>query len=80
MLSGRTMAFVSNVSSDERISAEVSEQVGVAGGVRGRLRVLRPGRGGRQEAGLDEPTTEALVGDYASAQIQALKAGLLAAE
>ena len=32
-----------------------------------------------QEAGLDEPTTEALVDDYESAQLQALKAGLLAA-
>ena len=32
-----------------------------------------------QEAGLDEPTTEALVDDYESAQLQALKTGLLAA-
>ena len=32
-----------------------------------------------QEAGLDEPTTEALVEDYESAQLQALKTGLLAA-
>ena len=32
-----------------------------------------------QEAGLDEPTTQALVDDYESAQLQALKTGLLAA-
>ena len=32
-----------------------------------------------QEAGLDEPTTEALVDDYESAQLLALKSGLLAA-
>ena len=32
-----------------------------------------------QDAGLDEPTTEALVDDYESAQLQALKTGLLAA-
>ena len=31
------------------------------------------------EAGLDEPTTQALVDDYESAQLQALKTGLLAA-
>ena len=30
-------------------------------------------------SGLDEPTTQALVDDYESAQLQALKAGLLAA-
>ena len=32
-----------------------------------------------QDAGLDEPTTTALVDDYESAQVQALKTGLLAA-
>ena len=31
------------------------------------------------EAGLDEPTAEALVDDYESAQLQALKTGLLVA-
>jgi hypothetical protein len=32
-----------------------------------------------QEAGLDEPTIDALVDDYESAQLQALTTGLLAA-
>ena len=32
-----------------------------------------------REAGLDEPTTEALVDDYESAQLLSLKTGLLAA-
>lgn len=79
VLSGLTSAFVSNISSDERISSAVSEQVGVAVGSGIDFVSADQIGAAAQEAGLDEPTTEALVEDYESAQLQALKAGLLAA-
>ena len=79
VLSGLTTAFVNNVSSDEQISAEVSDQVGVAVGSGIDFVSTDEVRTAAQDAGLDEPTADALVDDYESAQIQALKAGLLAA-
>ena len=79
VLSGLTSAFVSNISSDERISSAVSEQVGVAVGSGIDFVSADQIGAAAQEAGLDEPTTEALVDDYESAQLQALKTGLLAA-
>jgi Na+/melibiose symporter-like transporter len=79
VLSGLTTEFVDNISSDERISSEVSAQVGVAVG--SGLDFVSADQIGAaaQGAGLDEPTTEALVDDYESAQLLALKTGLLAA-
>jgi hypothetical protein len=79
VLSGLTSSFVSNISSDERISSSVSDQVGVAVG--SGIDFVSADQIGTaaQEAGLDEPTTQALVDDYESAQLQALKTGLLAA-
>ena len=79
VLSGLTTAFVSNVSDDERISSAVSEQVGVAVGSGIDFVSADQIGAAAQEAGLDEATTEALVDDYESAQLQALKTGLLAA-
>lgn len=79
VLSGLTSAFVSNISSDERISSAVSEQVGVAVGSGIDFVSADQIGAAAQEAGLDEPTTEALVEGYESAQLQALKTGLLAA-
>ncbi|WP_198346445.1 MULTISPECIES: MFS transporter [Nocardioides] len=79
VLSGLTSAFVSNVSSDERISNAVSEQVGVAVGSGIDFVSADQVGAAAQEAGLDDPTSEALVDDYEAAQLQALKAGLLAA-
>ena len=79
VLSGLTTAFVSNISSDERISAEVSEQVGVAVGSGIDFVSADQIAAAANEAGLDEQTTDALVEDYESAQLHALKAGLLAA-
>ena len=79
VLSGLTSAFVSNISADERISSAVSEQVGVAVGSGIDFVSADQIEAAAQEAGLDEPTTEALVDDYESAQLQALKTGLLAA-
>ena len=79
VLSGLTTAFVSNISSDERISSAVSERVGVAVGSGIDFVSAEQIAAAARQAGLDEPTTEALVDDYESAQIQALKTGLLAA-
>src|SRR4051812_34356636 len=79
VLSGLTSAFVSNISSDERISSSVSQEVGVAAGSGIDFVSSDQIGAAAQEAGLDEPTTAALVDDYESAQLQALKTGLLAA-
>ena len=79
VLSGLTTQFVDNISSDERISTAVSDQVGVAVGSGIDFVSADQIGAAAQEAGLDEQTTEALVDDYESAQLQALKTGLLAA-
>ncbi len=79
VLTGLTSAFLGNVAEDERVGADVETQLGVA---------LAPGldflttaqaEAALTEAGVDEATTTALVEDYADAQLQALKTGLLAA-
>jgi EmrB/QacA subfamily drug resistance transporter len=79
VLSGLTGAFVSNISDDARISSTVSEQVGVAVGSGIDFVSSDQIGAAAKEAGLDDPTTHALVDDYESAQLQALKTGLLAA-
>jgi len=79
VLTGLTSVFVSQIQSDPRIDQAVASQVSVA---------VAPGidfvsadqvTAAAQQAGLDEATTAALVDDYATAQLQSLKAGLLAA-
>jgi hypothetical protein len=79
VLSGLTTEFVSNVSSDERISNAVSDQVGVAVGSGIDFVSADQVGAAAQESGLDEPTTNAIVDDYETAQLHALKTGLLAA-
>ena len=79
VLSGLTSAFVSNISEDKQISSSVSQQVGVAVGSGIDFVPADEIETAAREAGLDEPTTQALVADYESAQLQALKTGLLAA-
>ena len=79
VLSGLTSAFVSNISADEQISSEVSDQVGLAVGSGIDFVSADQITVAAEEAGLDQQTTEALVDDYESAQLQALKTGLLAA-
>ena len=78
VLTGLTGVFVSKIEGDARISSEVASQVTVA---------VEPGidfvsaeqvTAAAQKAGLDHATTTALVDDYQAAQIQSLKAGLLA--
>ena len=79
VLAGLTGAFVRNIQSDGRISDELSSQVSVA---------VEPGidfvsaddiASGAQQAGLDQATSQALADDYQQAQLQSLKAGMLAA-
>jgi hypothetical protein len=78
VLSGLTGVFLSKIEGDARISSQVAAQVTTA---------VEPGvdfvssaeiTAAAQKAGLDEATTMALVDDYETAQIQSLKAGLLA--
>ena len=79
VLSGLTSVFVTQIQGDERISQDVAAQVSVA---------VAPGidfvsadqvEAAAKQAGLDEATTAALLDDYETAQIQALKTGLLGA-
>ena len=63
VLSGLTSTFVSNISDDERISSAVSEQVGVAAASGVDFVSSDQIQAAAQEAGMDEPTTEALVND-----------------
>lgn len=79
VLAGLTSVFVSTIEEDERISAEVARQVSVA--VESGLDFIPVDeiRTAAHEAGLDDATTEALVDDYQTAQLQSLKVGLLAA-
>jgi EmrB/QacA subfamily drug resistance transporter len=79
VLSGLTSSFINNVVDDTRISSEVSEQVGVAVGGGIDFVSLDEIRSAATAAGLDEATSEAIVDDYAQAQLQSLKTGLLSA-
>jgi EmrB/QacA subfamily drug resistance transporter len=79
VLIGLTSTFISNVQHDARISPEVAAQVGVAAGSNTNFASSTQIEAAAQKAGLDEPTTVALVDDYEQAQLRALKAGLLAA-
>ncbi|MGV8964743.1 MAG: MFS transporter [Cellulomonas sp.] len=79
VLVGLSGAFATKISDDERISADVANQVGVA--VESGLDFVSTDaiRAAASEAGLDAATTEALVEDYQQAQLGSLKAGLLLA-
>ncbi|HSK98300.1 MAG TPA: hypothetical protein VK891_16855, partial [Euzebyales bacterium] len=79
VLTGLSAAFVDEVSRNEDIPADVRQEVGVrvAGGI-DFVPTAAVGEASRQ-AGVDEPTSEALVESYAAAQLLALKAGLLVA-
>jgi hypothetical protein len=79
VLSGLTTNFLTNISEDDRISSAVSEQVGVAAGSGVDFVASDQIAAAALSAGLDEPTSEALVDSYESAQLQALKTGLLVA-
>ena len=79
VLTGLTTAFVNTIQSDERISADVSQQVGVA--VQNGIDFVSSDQvqAAAEQAGLDPATVTAIVDDYGTAQLNSLKVGLLAA-
>ncbi len=78
VLSGLTSVFVTNVQDGERISAAVAEQVGVAAGTGLDFVSADQIATAATDAGISSQETDAIVADYESAQLQALKVGLLA--
>ena len=79
VLSGLTAVFVSNIESNPAISDKVASQVSVAVGTGIDFVSTDQIEAAAQDAGLDEATATALVGDYQDAQLQSLKLGLLLA-
>jgi EmrB/QacA subfamily drug resistance transporter len=79
VLSGLTAVFVSNIQANPAISDEVAAQVSVAVGSGIDFVAVDQVETAAQEAGLDDPTTQAIVDDYQDAQLQSLKLGLLVA-
>ena len=79
VLMGLTSTFISNVEADSRVSHQVAAQVGTAVSSGIDLVPADEVRTAAQQAGLDQPTTDAIVEDYERAQLVSLKSGLLAA-
>ena len=78
VLAGLAGAFVSKIQSDARINQAVAGQVSVAVGAGLSFVATDEVRAAATKAGLDTPTTEAIVDDYQQAQLQALRGGFLA--
>jgi EmrB/QacA subfamily drug resistance transporter len=79
VLIGLTNTFVSTVKHDTRVSTEISTQVGSAASTNTNFASSKQVEAAATQAGLDQATTTALVDDYETAQLRALKAGLLGA-
>lgn len=79
VLTGLTGAFVRGVTADERITDEVAAQVSVAVGNGIDFVASDQVEAAVRDSGLDAAQTQAIVDDYETAMLQALKAGLLAA-
>jgi MFS family permease len=79
LITGLISSFSTNVSSDERISADVNQQVGIA--LEGQVSFVTADqvRAASDKAGVDPATTDAVVENYSDAQLKALKTALLAA-
>jgi EmrB/QacA subfamily drug resistance transporter len=79
VLTGLTSAFVTTIQADQRISAQVAAQVGVA--VESGIDFVSDEQvqAAAEQAGLDQATTAAIVDDYAKAQLGSLKVGLFTA-
>jgi EmrB/QacA subfamily drug resistance transporter len=77
VITGLLTGFSNNISDDPRISASVEQEVGVR--LEGDVSFVSTDqvRKGAEDAGLDQATTDALVENYADAQLTALKTGLL---
>jgi EmrB/QacA subfamily drug resistance transporter len=79
VLTGLSNGFVRTVESDQRIDSEVAAQVGVAVGNGIDFVDADQVRAAAEQAGLDDARTAAVVEDYSTAQLRALKVGLFAA-
>ena len=79
VLIGLTNTFVSTVKHDTRVSTEISTQVSSAASTNTNFASSKQVETAAKQAGLDQATTAALVDDYETAQLRALKAGLLGA-
>jgi EmrB/QacA subfamily drug resistance transporter len=79
VLTGLTSGFITTIEADQRISAQVAGQVGVA--VESGLDFVSADQvqAAAEKAGLDPATTAAIVEDYGKAQLGSLKVGLLTA-
>jgi hypothetical protein len=77
VITGLLTGFSNNISDDPRISSSVEQEVGVR--LEGDVSFVSTDqvRKGAEDAGLDQATTDALVENYADAQLTALKTGLL---
>lgn len=78
VLAGLTNVFVRYIGDDERIAPEVAQQVSVAAGNGVDFVASEQIGEAATEAGLDSASVTAIVDDYESAQLRALKVGLLA--
>jgi EmrB/QacA subfamily drug resistance transporter len=79
VISGLIASFSANVADNPQISAAVEQQVSVR--LEGDVSFVSTDqvRSAAQQAGIDQATADALVSDYADAQLRALKTGLLVA-
>jgi len=77
VITGLIAAFTANVRADERISDEVSGALEVQLSTGGSFVSSEEVRTGSEAAGLDAPTTDALVENYEDAQLKALKTAFL---
>jgi hypothetical protein len=77
VITGLITAFTNNVAGDTRISADVSKRLEVKLSAGGSFVAAEEVRAGAEAAGLDEPTTSALIENYEDAQLKALKTAFL---
>jgi Na+/melibiose symporter-like transporter len=77
VITGLIAAFTANVARDTRISADVSKQLEVQLSAGGSFVAAEEVRAGAEAAGLDGPTTSALIENYEDAQLKALKTAFL---
>ncbi len=79
VIAGLTSNFIGNVEDDPRVHDEVAAQVSVAVGDGVDFISIDQAAEALEDTSLDAATAAAVVEDYASAQLQALRAGLLVA-
>jgi EmrB/QacA subfamily drug resistance transporter len=79
VITGLIAAFTSNVAKDQRVSADVSKQLETRLSAGGSFVPSDQVRTAAGAAGLDRPTSEAVVESYEDAQIRALKTAFLLA-